>query len=378
MPDQRRTGRVCEGVHNVRALTDIDIAYWRMHNLGLLDTRFETAEEVVRWLGAVQSQDYGPAKWSIGQRTDALRDTDVDTAFAEGRLLRTHVLRSTWHFVLPEDIRWIQALTGPRVHAQNAFMYRQLELGEDVRSQTEAVIVRALHDGKQLTRSELATELQSHGIEAQGQRLGYILMSAELNGSICSGRVQGKQHTYALLKKAPSAQALTRDEALAKLTLRYFTSHGPATINDFKWWSSLTLAEIKIGLALVGHGLEHDTVDGSTYWFAAPPPTTKPKPAVLLIQGYDEYTVGFSESKYVLDTAGARLRLGDRPIFNLVVLLDSQIAGCWKRTVTKEAVLIEAALYRPFDTSQLEALESAAQEHADFLGLRCHLEHHPL
>src|SRR5207302_62548 len=161
---------------------------------------------------------------------------------------------------------------------------------------------RALQDGMQLTRSELATELQRHGIEAQGQRLGYILMSAELNGSVCSGRMQHKQHTYALVEdRAPAAQELTRGEALAKLTLRYFTSHGPATVNDFKWWSSLTLADIKTGLALVGDSLDRQVIDGSTYWFAVPPPTM-PKsrePSVLLVQGFDEYTVGFSESKYV-------------------------------------------------------------------------------
>jgi len=141
------------------ALTDVDLARWRMHTLGLLDTRFASPEDVVRWLGAVQSQDFGPAKWSIGQRTTASTDADLDSAFAAGRLLRTHVLRSTWHFVLPEDIRWMQALTGPRVHAQNAYMYRQLELGEDVRQQTESVIVRALQSSRQITRLEVAREL---------------------------------------------------------------------------------------------------------------------------------------------------------------------------------------------------------------------------
>jgi hypothetical protein len=353
-----------------------------MHNLGLLDTRFETPEEVVRWLGAVQSQDYGPAKWSIGQRAPGLTDADVDAAFAAGRLLRTHVLRSTWHFVLPEDIRWLQALTGPRVHAQNAFMYRQLELDEHVRQQTESVIVKALHTREQQTRSELARALHSAGIDAQGPRLAYILMSAELNGVICSGRVQGKQHTYALIEdRAPKAPSLTRDEALAKLTRRYFTSHGPATVNDLKWWSSLTLADINAGLAMVGDSLDRQVIGARTYWFAVPPPPTTPKPgepSVQLLQGYDEYMVGFSESKHVLDAAGARARLGDRPIFNLVVLLDSQIAGCWKRGVSKDTVQIEVALYRPFDEQQLEALRLAAQRHADFLGLRCRLEHHTL
>lgn len=343
-----------------------------MHNLRLWGGAFESPEDVVGWLGAVQSQDYGPAKWAVGARLGCPREGDVERAFAEGRILRTHVLRPTWHFVLPADIRWMLELTGPRVHAMNAYYCRQAGLDAAVLRKCTNAVVKALEGGRQRTRKELETRLAQAGIVATGMRLAYILMHAELNGVICSGALKGKQHTYALLdERAKPAPKLSRDEALAELARRYFTSHGPATVKDFRWWSSLSLAEIKTGLALVGSQLEQQAIDGVTYWFAAGAPASKPpSPTVHLLQGYDEYIVGYSESKYVLDVAGAaRWTAQDRPTFNLVVVLDSQVAGFWKRTVTKEALVIHAALTSPFDAVELRALDAAAKRHADFLRL---------
>jgi hypothetical protein len=264
-------------------------------------------------------------------------------------------------------------LTGPRVHAFNAYYCRQLGLDEGVLRQCTALLVKALEAGRHRTRKELETTLAHSGIAATGMRMAYILMHAELNGVICSGPPKGKQQTYALLaERAPEARELSRAEALAELTLRYFTSHGPATVKDFRWWSSLAVAEIKTGLALVGSQLQRQAVDDVTYYFAAGPPASRPpSPTVHLLQGYDEYIVGYSESKYVLDVAGAaRWTAQDRPTFNLVVLLDSQVAGFWKRTITRDSVLIHAALTRAFDAAELVALDAAARRHADFLGVR--------
>ncbi len=349
------------------------IADWRLDSVGLSEPRFTAVEQVVGWLGAVQSQDYGPAKWSLGQRVGGgLRDADVDQAFAEGRILRTHVLRPTWHFVLPADIRWLLALTGPRVHATNAYMYRQTGLDPGLLERCTALLVAALEGGSQLTRKEVQDVLAREGIAADGFRLGYILMHAELEGVVCSGALRGRQHTYALLdQRAPHGPMLSRDEALAELTLRYFTSHGPATAKDFRWWSSLTLTDIRAGLETVAPQLERLVVDGRTYWSAprtAPPPP--PSPTVHLLQGYDEYVVAFAESKYVVDVTGtARVLTGERPVFNLLVILDGQVAGHWKRTLAKGAVLIEVALYAPLDDAQRSALQAAADRHAAFLDL---------
>lgn len=343
-----------------------------MRNLNLTGPPFATPEEVVRWLGAVQSQDYGPAKWSVAQRTGAVGDAAMDQAFAAGTILRTHVLRPTWHFVLPADIRWMLELTAPRIQALNAYSYRQAELDAAVLANCNGLLVAALQGGHQLTRKEIQARLERAGIIINGLRLGYILMNAELNGIVCSGALNGKQHTYSLLdERAPQAKRLTRDEALAELTRRYFTSHGPATARDFRWWSSLSAADIKKGLELVVADLEHTVIDGLSYWFAAPAVDPKPaSPSIHLLQGYDEYVVGYSESKYLLDRSGvARSLTRDQVVFNQLVILDSQVAGHWKRTLRKDSVIIEAALYQVFDDAQTQALQAAADHYGEFLGL---------
>jgi hypothetical protein len=353
------------------------LAGWRLHSLGLSQARFERAEEVVRWLGAVQSQDYGPAKWSLGERSVGVGDATVERAFAGGAILRTHVLRPTWHFVLPADIRWMLRLTAPRVHALNGYQYRQLGLDDAVLARSSALLAGVLRGGNRLTRKQLGVVLGNAGIATEGFRLAYILMNAELNGIVCSGPPSGRQHTYALLdERAPQARDLGHDEALAELTLRYFTGHGPATAKDFRWWSSLAAAEVDQGLKMVSPRLGHEIIDGVAFWFAAPAPrAAAPSPTVHLLQGYDEYLVGYSESKYVLDVSGAaRARTRDRAVFNNVVILDSQVAGHWKRTVRKDSVVVEAALYEPFDDAQARALQAAAERHGEFLGLTATVE----
>jgi hypothetical protein len=343
-----------------------------MHSQRLSGRPFGTPAQAVQWFGAIQSQDYGPAKWSVGERVGRVRDRDLDRAFDDGEILRTHVLRPTWHFVVPADIRWMLDLSAPKVHALNAYYYRQLGLDDAALKESEALLVAALRGGNRLTRKELAAMFSRADIATAGFRLAYILMSAELNGVICSGGLSGKQQTYALLDdRAPQTVRLTRDEALAELTLRYFTSHGPATAKDFSWWSSLTLTDIRRGLALVGEKLESDVVDGIPFWFAASAPGAgEPSPTVHLLQAYDECTVGYSESKYLLDISGtARAQPPAQGVFNHVILLDSQLVGRWKRTIKKDAVTIEAALFTPFNDAQTEALQVAADKHGAFLGL---------
>ncbi len=341
-----------------------------MKNLGLVGRSSASPTEIVGHLGAVQSQDFGPAKWSLAHRTTGVDNAALDRAFDDGIFLRTHVLRPTWHFVLPTDIRWLLELTGPRVQTTNAHRYRQLGLDATDLKRSKGVIVRALRR-EQLTRQELGAVLERSGISVEGQRLAYILMNAELEGAICSGALKGKQHSYALLDdRAPNATSLTPDEALAELTLRYFSSHGPATVKDFRWWSSLTVAQIKSGLEIVSPQLENETVDGLTYWFTPSRLPAKPRsPRVELLQAFDEYVVGYSESKHLLDQSGVARALRDRPVFSGVVILDGQVTGHWKRTVKKDHAVIEAALYKRLDEGAMHALKARATEYGAFLGV---------
>jgi hypothetical protein len=352
-----------------------DLAHRRLRNLRLEGPPLASPAEVAGWLGAVQSQDYGPAKWSVAARTSGVGDAGLDQAFADGTILRTHVLRPTWHFVLPADIRWLLELTAPRVHALNAYSYRQLGLDDAVRERAAALLAAALRGGNQLTRRELGEVLQAGGIAASGFRLAYLLMHAELERVICSGARNGRQHTYALLEeRAPQAASRSREEALAELTLRYFASHGPATAKDFRWWSSLTAADVAEGLALVGSRLQAETLDGVTYWSAPADPHGTPRaaasPTVHLLQAYDEYVVGYSESRWVLDLDGtARARWQARAVANGVVVRDGQMTGHWRRLQTGRSVELEVALYEPLDDAATRSLEAAVARHGEFLGL---------
>jgi Winged helix DNA-binding domain len=358
------------------APTALRIARRRMRTQHLAGPRLGSPQEVVRWFGAVQSQEYGPAKWSLGQRTQDVSDTHVEAAVAEGSILRTHILRPTWHFVLPADIRWMVDLTAPRVRAQSAYYLRKFGLDKATLGKSSTVIERALRDQNHLTRKELKGVLDKSGVNGDGLRLGYMIMHAELDGLICSGPRRGKQHTYALLdERAPTGRELSGDAALAELTLRYFTSHGPATIKDFAWWSSLKTADIKRGLEIVGPQLVEEELDGVRYWSAGSSSTGRmSSPKVDLLQPYDEYVVAYKDSRHVIDVSGVgRLVDGQFP-FGGVVMLDSQFTGFWKWSFKKDEVLLDVALHARFSEAESRALSQAASAYGRFIGLTASVE----
>jgi hypothetical protein len=350
----------------------IDITRARMRSQCLTGDPPATPGEVVQRLGAVQCQDFGPGKWSIAQRTGGVTQVTMDQACAAGSFLRTHVLRPTWHFVLPADIRWMLELTAPRVLALSASYYRNQDLDSAMLKRCTAVLVGALAHGDHLTRAEIAGVLERAGIPTNPLRLGFILMHAELNAVVCSGAPCGKQQTYALLEeRAPEARRLSREEALAELTVRYFTGHGPATVKDLRWWSSLTLADITQGLAMVASLLEHEGIDGTTYWFAPlARDTALLPPTVHMVQGYDEYIVGYGESKYLFDASGvARSLPRARGIYTHSIILDGQVVGEWKAVPKKHAVILDVTLFTPLEDAQTQALRLAVQRYGEYLGV---------
>jgi len=239
-----------------------DVVSQRLNNQKLSSSEFKKPVDVVRWLGAVQAQDFNGAKWALALRMRGATDADVETAYNDGQILRTHVMRPTWHFVAPEDIRWLLQLTAPRVNVRCGPNYRKLELDTATLKRSNKILTKALQGGKHLTRSALKKVLNSSGIAADDTvRMAHILLRAELEGLVCSGPRIGKQFTYALLEeRVPSTTALTRDEALAKLTQRYFTSHGPATLQDFIWWSGLTTADARHGVEMIDRHLRQEQV----------------------------------------------------------------------------------------------------------------------
>lgn len=329
-----------------------------------------TPEGLVGWLGAVQSQEYADAKWALGIRSPGMTDAQVEQAFTDGRILRTHVMRPTWHFVTPEDIRWLLALTAPRVHAVSAYYYRSHGLDETLLRRCDEVIARGLQGGQQLTRAELAEKLAAAGVEAAGNRLAHIVMHAELEGVVCSGARRGKQFTYALLdERAPNARVLARDEALVELVRRYFSSHGPAQVQDFVWWSGLTVADTKAGLEMLKGEIVSELIGGKTYWYAASQVAaqTVAAPKVYLLHAYDEYGVAYKDRADFLNPAFA----GDAntAVYSGYFLIDGQVAGNWKRTFRKKVTLIEYAAFRELSSAESAAFEAAVQLYSKFLEL---------
>ena len=288
-------------------MTIDDILRIRLYNQQLVQPKFHSPDEVVSWLGAVQSQDYGGAKWALAQRLENTSEEAIETAYANGDIIRTHVMRPTWHFVSPNDLRWMLELTAPRIRRLMNYYDKQLGIDAAEHKKCNDVIEKTLA-GEQLTREELSNALIANNIKAKGQRLGHIVMHAELDQLICSGPRRGKpavkrgspnlqtgrQFTYMLLEeRVPKAKDLDEEEALAELTFRYFRSHGPAQVKDFVWWSGLTTEQAKRGLELNKTKLVSTTVEGITYWFDGNTYDGKTMPSTAyLLPNYDEYAIG--------------------------------------------------------------------------------------
>ena len=221
---------------------------------------------MVRWFGAVQSQDFEAAKWAIALRMQSATNAAIEDAFNRGAILRTHVMRPTWHFVAHEDIRWLLELTAARVNLRSTPNYRKLELDDVVFKRSRKVLESALKNENFLIRAELRRRLDESGVAANDTiRLAHLLLRAELDRVIVSGPRIGKQFTYALFdERVAATEKIDRDEALGKLARRYFRSHGPATLEDFVWWSGLTMADARRGTEVCN--LEKISIGEKVYW----------------------------------------------------------------------------------------------------------------
>ena len=347
----------------------------RLANQHLTTPSLKTAREVVSLLGAVQAQDYAGAKWAIAQRTTGATVTDVEHEIAEGRILRTHILRPTWHFVAANDLRWMLELSAPRIRAAMASYDRKLEIDAEVRRQTRNVLTEILRGGRHLTRAELAKQLTSAGVRADGtQRLAHLMMHAELDGLICSGARRGKQFTYRLVDECvPPTKYLMRDVALHNLATRYFTTRGPATESDFAWWSGLTKVDARTAVNSV-ENLQSEVIGGRTYWFVPGTPSTG-KAVVSLIPAYDEYLVSYSDR-----TAAQRRvkpeRVGETFSFlgSYVVLVNGQIVGRWKGEMRKGVATVRLEALTRLTRAELNGIEEQAERFAAFLGLPLEME----
>lgn len=348
------------------------ILYNRLYNQHIAESSFTRPADIVSYLGAIQAQDYGMAKWAIGLRVPGLVDGDVETAFNNGAILRTHVLRPTWHFVPPGDIRWMLELTAPRINALSAYYYRATELDAAVFKKTNNVITKALRDNQYLTRTALQKILEKAKIKAEGVRLSYIMMRAELDAIICSGPRQGKQFTYALIdERAPNAKSLHKQEALAALTLRYFTTRGPATLNDYATWSGLSMQDVKEGISLLGNKLNTEETSGTTFYYG--PHTAPAKPAgkiqtTFLLPDYDEYGISYKDRELLFGERKSQVNTKvENPVFYHSLMVDGVAAGTWQKTANKKVVDVEITLTKKLSKVKHQAVDKAVKKYLDFV-----------
>jgi hypothetical protein len=295
-------------------------------------------------------------------------EADIDQAMAKGAIIRTHPMRGTWHFVAAADIRWLLTLMAPQNMAKYALWYRRLELDNATIAKSNAVFSQMLQGGKQLTRRELAAALGQSGISTEGLRITFLLHRAELEGVIGSGARRGKQFTHALLDDlVPISRKLDRDESLAELARRYFTSHGPATVQDFAWWSGLAASDARAGLEMVKSHFIQEVIDGRAYWLSPSTPTARiASPTAYLLPPYDEYTVAYKDRSAILDPAYAQqTSSGLAP----TIAIDGQIVGTWKRTLTKDSVAMTTSLLTSLNEAQNQALTTAVKRYSKFIGM---------
>jgi hypothetical protein len=344
----------------------------RLGAQGLLAPSRARPEDVVAWLGAVQAQEYGPARWALGLRVQGgVTDADVAVAFDEGRLVRTHVLRPTWHFVAPLDLRWMLALTAPRIRGSLGAYDRLLEIDMALRRRARRTFERALTARPNQTRAELAEALRADRIVASGSRLAHLVLHAELDAVVCSGPRRDKQFTYALVdERVPPTDPLSPDEALEAIVMRYFRSHGPATLRDFTWWCGLRMTDARRVLESLRASSRE--IDGLRYWWiesegaVTDAPT---EPVVHLLPVYDEYTVAYRDRVAVPHgEPSAMVGAPKALVFHHALVIDGQVAGTWRSTAGRGALAVDVQLRRRLSRRERNALEAAVARHGRFAG----------
>ena len=361
-----------------------DITLQRLRTQRLAGRGVRAPADVVRWFGAVQAQDYAGALWAVGLRTAGATEADVERALVDRAIVRTWPLRGTLHFVAPEDVRWMLAHFAPRTIARAALRFKQLELDERVFARSAALFVKALQGGRQLSRPRLYALLERAGIATHDNRGLHILWRCAHDGMICFGAREGKQHTFALLDEwVPRANILTRDEALAELARRYFTSHGPATLKDFLWWSGLAAADARAALASARSHLHPLVIEGQSYWLGTTPGSASLKslrstssrpsrgPHAVLLPPYDEYTVAYQDRSAALDpmhVAAAR-----NGIFSPTIVLNGRIVGTWTRRLTNDAVTMALTPFGRLTGERRRAVSAAADGYGRFIGRRARI-----
>ncbi len=350
-------------------MTLSDISQLRLSTQKLFASNLKTPAEVVAWMGAMQAQDPRMVMWGLGSRFTGGTHEAVTNAINEGEVIRTHLMRPTWHLVSAADVYWMLELTAPQIKRTMRARHKELQLSEEMVSWSNDLIARALEGGKHLTRDELVAKFQQAQIALDNNRAAHLLMSAELDGIICSGPMEGNKQTYTLLEDwVPRRETLTREEALARLAKKYFTSHGPATLADFAWWSALPAADTREALESVKLDLSSFEFEEQEYWFAIDTvfPASHPETAFFL-PSFDEFLISYKDRRATLAQESQNKAVSSNGIFRPIMVLNGETIGIWKQSNKQGSVLIEPTFFQKPDEETKIRLTAASAIYAQFL-----------
>lgn len=358
-------------------ITPLEIMELRLRNQQVSGTKFKTARQLAGFMGALQAQDYAMMKWAVALRLPGSTERSVENAFNRGEILRTHLLRPTWHLAAAGDLRWMLELTAPQIRSAMKTRHRALGFTPEIVKKCNTVIEKALLKKQSLAREELVEELNKYHIPTSGDnRTAHILICAELDGLICSGPEQGGRPSYALLRnRTRETASFDRNEAVLKLIGRYFTSHGPATIGDFAWWSGLPLRDIRKGMETVADDFEKIFFESEEYWLPKKqPPIAAGSPAAYLLPAFDELVISYKNRSLLFEGDGHHKAVSSNGIFRPVIVVNGRITGLWKRIFGKDRVVIQTELFRPHSRKEKKLIEEASWKYGKFLGKETELK----
>jgi hypothetical protein len=351
-------------------MTSNEISKARIFSQRIDSQEFKSPNKIVRWMGAIQAQDYSMAKWAIGVRLKNPTESEVESCIDKGEIIRTHLLRPTWHFVSPEDIYWMLQLSASKIKSSAKSRHKQLELTGSIIKKAELILEKSLLKEKSLSREEISKEFHKSKIRTDENRLSHIMLSAELDGIVCSGSLKKNKLTYSLLsERVPHKIELSREESITELTRRYFLSRFPATLNDFVWWSNLSVTEARAGMESVKTDFIIETIDSVKYWI--PESYTNKilkKPSVHLLPAFDEFLISYKDRRSSLTLINNIKTISDNGIFHPPIVENGQVTGLWKRTILKNKVIIETNYFTPQDNSIRNLIEKNIRKYGQFLG----------
>lgn len=341
----------------------------RLQSQHLVNQKITDIKELVQYMGAIQAQEYTMAKWAIGSRLNTATDKTIEEAFNQGNILRTHVMRPTWHFVANEDIRWMVELSSKRIISACISLGKQWEIPEKQYLKAINVIEKLLEGNNHLTKEEIKKEFEQRNIPSDIPEINRYLMRAEAEGIICSGAVKNKKQTYALIdERAPATNTLTKEEALAKLASRYFLSHSPASMNDFIWWSGLLISEAKQAVKLIEKDLIFEKFEGSELIIHR---SVDYQPvlddSIHFLPSYDEYLISYKNRTNVLDLEHYSKAFNTYGIFYPVLAHNGRIVGNWKKSANKKRLSVDTSLFIEIPDIKEILYEQAHKKYHSFL-----------